>query len=99
MGKKKTKKAENCQKVMDASIMEASLKIETLAAKQGLKTTDHYAVEKELIKAGSITPERHFTRWGETADHVRTLLVLSGDKVKSYPDYAVRFTSTKTVKA
>ena len=100
MGQKKTKKAENCKKVVDASILEASLKIETLAAKQGIKVIDHYAVEKELVKAGSISSEKHFTRWGEIEYGQRTLLVLSnlGDKVKSYPDYATRFSSIRTIK-
>lgn len=97
MGKKKNQ-AENGKKSVSVVVLNATAKIADLAKAMGIKVTDHYAVLKELWKVGSTHPEQHFTRWGEDNGQ-RTLLVLCGDKVKSYPNYSTYFASTRTVKS
>jgi hypothetical protein len=96
MGKKKNQ-AENGKKSVSVEVLDATEKIAALATKKGILLTDHYAVFKELVKADSISTEQHFTRWGEVEGQ-RVLLVLCGDKLKSYPDYSTHFSSTKTIK-
>ena len=97
MGKKKNQ-AENGKKNVSVDVLNATAKIATLASEKGIKLTDHYAVLKELQKVGSTHSEKRYTRWGEE-DGKRTLLVLCGGKVKSYPDYSTHFVSTRTVKS
>ena len=97
MGKKK--KAESVKVIVDATVMDATNKIARLCAKKGIIPTDKYAVLKSLQKAGSCaTAEHHYTRWAQTKDGERGLVVLNSDNsIKFYTDYKTHFSECKTI--
>lgn len=99
MGKKSSNQAKSVN-VVSENVRKVTEVIGSLCEAKGLVLTDKYAVLKELVKAGSKSADKAYTRWAKNAAGERCLVVfnLTLGSIKAYADYQERFVSTRTLK-
>lgn len=87
-------------KVVSENVLKVTETIGALCEAKGLVPTDKYAVLKELVKAGSKSADKAYTRWAKNAAGERCLVVfnLALGSIKAYADYKEHFISTRTLK-
>lgn len=99
MGKKSSNQVKSGN-VVSENVRNLTETIGALCEAKGLVPTDKYAVLKELVKAGSKSVDKAYTRWAKNAAGERCLVVLNLTlrSIKVYADYKERFVSTRTLK-
>ncbi len=98
MGKKSSNQVKSGN-VVSPKCLEMTEVIGTLCEAEGLVVTDKYAVVKELVKTGSKSVDKAFTRWAKNADGKRCLVVFNRAQgsIKAYADFKERFVSIRTI--